>query len=284
MDPNQPNNPPRVPPRPEAVPRPQAMPNQAAPQPGMQPPVPQQPFGQPAYTGMPQQPMQNQYNNSYPTPGNSKKKLLFILIPVVIVVIALVAFLVFGGAKQIVNKVAGIELENYSNQNFGFSIQVPKGWTPKENDEEFLKDVSFQEPVGDVKDQSEANKHYASILIIYSLADREYLEKDEQEYFDGVKKSLQRLTSEKKEKAVPEYVPESSVVETEEMTTVDGLNAYKVKLKVTNFDGVKDSVGYEYLLFVYEDKKNQYELSLRAHESEDINSKADSVLTSFAKN
>lgn len=289
MDPNQPTNPPQVPPQPGVVPpqpqpQPQVFPSQVTPQPGMQPPAPQQPYGQPAYTGMPQQPTPNPYNNQYPAPGNSKKKLLFILIPVMIVVVAIVAFLVLGGAKQIVNKVAGIELENYSNTNFGFSMQVPKGWTPEERNEEFSKEVSWQEPVGDVKDQSEANKHYASIRVDYELADKDYLEKSEQEYFDGIKKGFQRLASEKKEdRATSDYVPEAAAVESEEMTTVGGLKAYKVKLKVTNFDGDKDSVGYEYGLFVYVDKKNQYELSLRAHESEGINSKADSILTSFAK-
>ena len=87
----------------------------------------------------------------------------------------------------------------------------------------------------------------------------------------------------KEEKETYDYAPGVAVVESEEMTTVNGLKAYKVKIKVTNFDGYKDSVGYEYGLFVYVDKKNQYQLSLRAHESEGVNNKADNILTSFTK-
>lgn len=255
----------------------------ATPQPGMQPPVQQQPYAQPVYTGAPQQPMPGQSNNSYPGPGNSKKKLLLILVPVIIIVIAAVAILFSGGAKQLVNKATGIELENYTSTSFGFSIQMPKGWTPEEQNEEFTKDVSWQEPVGDLKYKSEASKHYASIRVKYELADKDYLEKAEQEYFDDIKKGIQRVTTEDTTKATTDYIPEVGAVESEEMTTVSGLKAYKVKLKITNFNGEKDQVGYEYGLFVYVDKKNQYELTLRAHESESINSKADGILTSFAK-
>lgn len=288
MRPDQPSNSPQAQPGvlpTQPQPQPQVLPGQVTPQIGMQPPAPQQPYGQPSYMGVPQQPAPNAYNNQYSAPGNSKKNLLFILIPAIIVVVAIIAFLVLGGAKQIVNKVAGIELENYSNTNFGFSMQVPKGWSAEERNEDFAKDVYWQEPAGDVKDQSEANKHYASIRVAYELADKGYLERSEQEYFDGIKRGLQQLVGERNENggSTSDYVPEAAVVETEEMTSVNGLKAYKVKLKLTNFDGDKDGVGYEYGLFVYVDKNKQYELSLRAHESESINSKADSILTSFVK-
>jgi|GEM_PF-2162246 len=284
MDPNQPINPnqPPVQPGPQPIIPPQA-PGQVIGTPTSQP-AQQQPYPQQTYPNTPPQAPINQYNNQYPTPKKSKKKLLLIIVPV-IVAVGIVALLLFSGAKQIVNKVAGLELENYSNSNFAFSMQVPKGWSPEERNEEFSKEVSFQEPVGDVKDQSEANKHYARIKVDYKLADKDYLEKSEQEYFDGIKKGLQRLLSDKNKENTPssDYVPESAAVESEEMTTANGLKAYKVKLKVTNFYGEKDSIGYEYGLFVFVDKKNQYELNVRAHESESLNSKVDSILTSFAK-
>lgn len=225
-------------------------------------------------------------SNPYQPPGapKSKKKLIVIIVAAVIAV-GIAGFLLFGGGKSLVNKIAGVELEPYTNTTFGFSMDVPKGWTAEEENDEYLKEVSFEEPVGDVEDQSEANQHYAWLRVTYDTADQEYQEKDEQEYFEGYKKGLQQAIADQEEQSEPstDYAQELATVESEEMITVNGLKAYKIKLKVTNFDGAKDSVGYEYGMFVFVDSRNQYEVSLSAHESESVNTKADDILTSFTK-
>lgn len=246
--------------------------------------------GQYAQTQLTPQPqaMANPYMGQQGHAVGGKKKLLLIAIPIAVVIVAILGVLLLGGGvKELASRVSSIETESYTNTNFSFSMQVPKGWAREERNEEFLRQVTFQEPVGDVKDQSEANTHYASIRVAYDLADREFLEKTEQEYFDGIKKGLQSLLSDKNNETssgTSSYVPEKATVESEESVSVNGLKAYRVKLKVTNFSGEKDKIGYEYGLFVFVDNKNQYEVNIRAHESESINGKAELILDSFTKN
>lgn len=295
MDPQQPVNPPQQPQQPLPQPQPQPVAQPKAPgqvvsqQPNMvQPQVTQQPYAQPTYAAGPQQPLQpNQYNAQYQQlpPKKSKLKLIVIVAAVItLFIVGAVCLFLFGGGKQLVNKVSGIELENYSNTKFAFSIQAPKGWTPEEQDKEYIKEVSFKEPVGDVKDTSDANLHYASMRVNYDVAFSEYSERTEQEYFDSIKKGLQQAIKDKEGgEATEYYTPETGAIESEEATTVDGLKAYKVKIKITNYGGEKGEIGYEYGLFVFVDTKTQYEITLHAHESEAVNSKVDTILNSFTK-
>lgn len=295
MDPHQPENPyhpPQPGPQPGFPPSPPPQfPNQAPRTLSWQQAPPQQPYNQPSYPqhpahpGMPQP--SPQFGSPYqqpPVPPKNKKKLILI-VAAAVVAVGIGAFLLFGGGKTIVNKISGVELEKYTNTTFGFSMQVPKGWPAEEKNEEYYKDVSFDEPVGDVKDQSEANSNYANVHVTYNVADQEYLEQTEQKYFEGIKKGLQRAISEQETETSTDsgYEKEIGSIESEGLINVNGLNAYRVKLKITNYGGTKGEVGYTYGMFVFADNKTQYEVSVTAHESESVNAKAEAILDSFTR-
>lgn len=306
MYPNQPTDPQQPPqpgPQPGFPPQPQ-QPGQVPGAPEWQTPQPQQPYQQPnAYpanlqptyqnpqpqpvyhqqTPQPAAPVQTDSPYQPPTPPKNKKKLIAIVVAAVVAV-GVGAFLLFGGGKAIINKVAGVELETYTSTEFGYSMDVPKGWPAKEENGEYVKITSFEEPTGDVKDDSEANKHYAGIAVSYDTTDQEFLEKTEQEYFDTWKKALQQALASQgsQSDSGTDFAEEIGAIESEEMTTVNGLKAYKVKVKITNYNSDKDSIGYEYGMFVYVDNRNQYQINLSAHESESVNGKANDILNSFA--
>lgn len=257
-------------------------PYQPQPQPQMSTPQPMQP----------QQPVPAYVATPIHTPADGKNKLPLIIAAIVGVVLiaGIASFFIFGGSKNFFSKVtdtitggSSIELENYTNQNFNFSMQVPKGWAVKETDETYWKYVTFTEPT-DLKDKSEASQFDGILRVEYRQGTSEFLEKTEDEYFDGVKKSIKSLLTEEVE-IIPdsESTPPKYSLENEEMTTVGNFKAYKFKLKVANYGYKKDAVGYEYVMVIYVDKKTQYEISLDGHESESFHKQADSILTSFTR-
>jgi hypothetical protein len=179
-----------------------------------------------------------------------------------------------------------LTLEEYKNDKLGFSINAPKGWTSKVTDSYYddsgFGNVSFVEPSGDVSDTSESNKHFASLKVNLDRHDTESSQLDEAEFFEGYKKALQSTQGASNESDSESSIEEKSKVESEKMVTVNGLSAYKVKLKIDNYGYEKGEVGYEYSLIVYVDKTKSYGISLSAHESESsIIAKADKIIESF---
>ncbi|MCA9349256.1 hypothetical protein KC878_03925 [Candidatus Saccharibacteria bacterium] len=213
-----------------------------------------------------------------PSDSRIKRYIKPIVIAVTGAMLALGAVLLslklFGGA---------VKLEEYTNKELNFSIMRPSGWEVDVTDEPLYKYVSFVEPIGDVKDTSDANTHYASLSISLEDNPAEYSKETETEFFDGLRKNL--VENVKRSLESSEGVTEEADIIEDEMVNINGLNAYRVKLKITNFNYVKGEIGYEYLCAIYVDDFTDYTLRLAAHESDTkVIDKVNDIFDSFKVN
>ena len=176
----------------------------------------------------------------------------------------------------------GVKLSEYTSPEFGFSMKTPDGWTAEVKNEESVQNVTFAEPAGDLNDKSEASSNYARLKVEQEdSADKSFVQKEEAKYFDDLKNNLKAGLADQNTKEANSQI---GTVESEEMITIAGLNAYKVRIKISNFGFKTGATGYEYAVFVYESKTKQYEITLNAHESEeDVLGKADEIIGSFKK-
>lgn len=214
------------------------------------------------------------------------KKMAIIAGAVVVVALLTVGAFTFLKAPiaQIASNVGigGINLQDYSNDKFKFSLKVPEGWETETRDTSYdtlgLATVTMAEPAGDLKDTSEANSYYAGLQISVNDSSKiTYGQKDETTYFSDIKKTIQSAITADQETGDTAYS-----VESDGMTTVNGLKAYKVKMKVTNFDYKEGETGYRYLLAVFINESLSYKVELAAHSSETaVLAKADAILESF---
>ena len=179
--------------------------------------------------------------------------------------------------------ISGIKLTDYNNDKFKFSIKAPEGWETTITDTSYdslgLAYIAMDEPIGDLKDKSAANTHFGSMRISVNDSSKvSYGQKDEAKYFSDVKKSiLSAVTNKSTTTDSPTYS-----VDSESAATVNGLSAYKVKMKVNNYDYQAGESGYQYELSVFVSKSLSYKVEVSAHTSEtDVISKADAILDSF---
>lgn len=236
------------------------------------PAAPGQPY-LPQQANQPQQgyPNPNYYAQSPPSGFNFKK----ILVPVgVLLAVVAIAVIALVASKQFITP--SLSLENYSNDEFGFEIQKPEGWEPEVRNENFAKSVSFTEPGADLDDESEAAKYRARIEINYDADDSQLL--SEAEFFDTFKEGIRQTVDRQSENPDDD---ERISVESEEMTTVGDHKAYKLKAKISNFDGRKDANGHGIIMVVYAEKSGYYTIAVSAHESEAVVAKMDTIIESF---
>ena len=278
---------PAAPQQPQAAPAPQPFAPQGpapVPAPGATPPAGPV-FGSPAPAGP-------------PTPGSklkdfiaklNKKALIKIGIIAGIVILLLVA--VFVGARflpsnpvtNFITGTKGINLKEYTNSDIGFSMNVPEDWiVDADTDSEYYKSVDFKEPAADLEDDSEAAKQTATISVRQSdNSTSEYLKVDETDYFDTAKKSIKAGLDAADESDDIDF-PQKLEIISDEDTTINGLKAYVVKVKVTNYRYEEGDKGFGTFAYIYVNEDFQYAVSMGAHEADKgAIDKFDAIVKSF---
>lgn len=291
VEPPQPPVAPQPAPTPEYAPAPQPAPvtpphpYAQAPAPGPVPPVmPGAPVPGPLGS-MPAGPEAPQPNFLDKLKSNKKlliKVAIIAAIAIVLIVGVVVAarFLPSNPVTNFLTGTKGVTLEDYSNSDIGISMKVPEGWTVDENtDQTYVKSVSFQEPVAELDDKSDAGKYRGIVSVnLTDYSSSEYLSMEEDKFFENAKESI---------KAGLDAASDSDTsvkydIQSEDTIDLNGNKAYKVKLKISNFGEKENEVGYMTRMSVYVSEKYQYTVMIAAHESDKgVVDQFDTILGSF---
>lgn len=244
-------------------------------------------FGQtPEATSQPVAPMQSPVGPAKPGFKLTKKMAIIGGVVVVVAVIGIGAFTFLKAPiAQIASNVglSSIALTEYKNDKFKFSIQAPEGWEQKVSDTSYdsigIGSVTFTETIKDVKDTSKENTNKAVLYVSVSNAEKAtYAQKDETEYFNDAKESVQATISQQ----TTDAIGATYKLVSEESTTINGLKAYKVKYSVEGYGTEDNQKGFVNIVYVFVNNSQTYRLSLSGHESEAaVQARADAILNSF---
>ncbi len=160
---------------------------------------------------------------------------------------------------------ASIDFKTHVSEKFGISVKYPANWDATESDDDLTKTISFDEKI-DPNSTDEIAKLPAQILVDIQEAGKESAKFKEDEFFGSLETNLQKNLG--KQQGAAEDAEFAELISKEKIK-VDGFNAYKVSVKINNYEGKTGEVGHGKLLFVFVNESKQVTLLYEGHTSDD---------------